>query len=57
MGCSLVPLPVQVVTMTQGVGYMASLLGFAWYNQIKMTQIASGAEPAALAKAVAPAVP
>lgn len=24
------------------MGYVVSLTGFAWYNQIKMTQIASG---------------
>ena len=36
------------MTSIQGVGYMASLAGFAWYNQIKLTQIASGAEPAAV---------
>ena len=42
------PLCPQVVTSIQGVGYMASLAGFAWYNQIKLTHIASGAEPAAV---------
>lgn len=31
----------EVVTTTQAVGYAISLAGFAWYNQIKMTQIAS----------------
>lgn len=29
----------EVVTWTQGVGYMISLVGFSWYNRIKMTQI------------------
>jgi len=39
----------QVVTGIQALGYLTSLAGFAWYNQIKMTQIASGTagEPAA----------
>eukprot|EP00197_Chlamydomonas_leiostraca_P007176 CAMPEP_0202865760 /NCGR_PEP_ID=MMETSP1391-20130828/6339_1 /ASSEMBLY_ACC=CAM_ASM_000867 /TAXON_ID=1034604 /ORGANISM="Chlamydomonas leiostraca, Strain SAG 11-49" /LENGTH=328 /DNA_ID=CAMNT_0049545637 /DNA_START=127 /DNA_END=1113 /DNA_ORIENTATION=+ len=32
----------EVVTVTQSVGYAISLAGFAWYNQIKMTQIAAG---------------
>ncbi|KAL6750618.1 triose-phosphate transporter family-domain-containing protein [Haematococcus lacustris] len=34
----------EVVTGLQGVGYAISLAGFAWYNQIKMTQIAQAAE-------------
>ncbi|KXZ50871.1 hypothetical protein GPECTOR_14g121 [Gonium pectorale] len=32
----------EVVTGVQGFGYLVSLLGFAWYNKVKMTQIASG---------------
>ena len=31
------------VTGLQGAGYLVSLIGFAWYNQIKMTQIAAEA--------------
>jgi len=33
----------EVVTGIQGLGYLVSLVGFAWYNQIKMTQIAQSA--------------
>ncbi|GFR48613.1 hypothetical protein Agub_g10525, partial [Astrephomene gubernaculifera] len=33
----------EVVTGVQGLGYLVSLTGFAWYNYIKMTQIAGGA--------------
>jgi hypothetical protein len=38
-----------VVTGIEGLGYLTSLAGFAWYNQLKMRQIASGTtgEPAA----------
>ncbi|GLC33216.1 hypothetical protein PLESTB_000358600 [Pleodorina starrii] len=32
----------EVVTGLQGLGYIISLSGFAWYNYIKMSQIASG---------------
>ncbi|EFJ49210.1 hypothetical protein VOLCADRAFT_120797 [Volvox carteri f. nagariensis] len=32
----------EVVTGVQGIGYLISLTGFAWYNYIKMNQIASG---------------
>ena len=35
----------QVVTGIQAGGYVISLLGFAWYNQIKMSQIAAAATP------------
>ncbi len=31
----------EVVTGLQGLGYAVSLTGFAWYNWIKMTQIAT----------------
>ncbi|KAG2493520.1 hypothetical protein HYH03_008334 [Edaphochlamys debaryana] len=33
----------EVVTGVQGLGYIVSLSGFAWYNYIKISQIASGA--------------
>ncbi|GLI65022.1 hypothetical protein VaNZ11_008392 [Volvox africanus] len=33
----------EVVTGVQGFGYIISLTGFAWFNYIKMNQIASGA--------------
>eukprot|EP00798_Chlamydomonas_sp_ICE-L_P016184 gene16184-22345_t len=33
----------EVVTGVQGIGYCVSLLGFGWYNQIKMAQIAAAA--------------
>ena len=32
----------EVVTGVQSVGYAVSLAGFAWYNKIKMAQIAAG---------------
>mmetsp|Transcript_19109 Transcript_19109/g.53472 ORF Transcript_19109/g.53472 Transcript_19109/m.53472 type:complete len:321 (-) Transcript_19109:296-1258(-) len=34
----------ETVTALQSAGYAVSLAGFAWYNQIKMTQIAGHAE-------------
>lgn len=34
----------EVVTGLQAIGYSISLAGFAWYNKIKMTQIAKGSD-------------
>jgi hypothetical protein len=31
----------EVVTVTQAWGYFTSLVGFAWYNQLKLRQIAA----------------